>query len=446
MRKSSLDLFFKPESVAVLGASEKDKTIGQALVHNLLRDGFPGRIYPVNRKYQEIQGLPAYPLVTEVKEPIDLAVIAIPIRDVPSALRECGQAGIGAAIIISAGGREVGLRGREIEAAIKEEAQNAGIRYLGPNCLGILCPSSRLHASFAPHCAQPGNLAFISQSGALCSSILGWAIPKQIGFSHFISVGSMADVDFGDLIDYLGNEEKAKSIVIYMENLTQHRKFMSAARSVSRIKPIIIIKAGRSRAGAMAAASHTGAMAGADRAYNAAFRRAGIIRVDTIGQLFDCAEALGKVKRPTGGNLGIISNAGAPGVMAVDALGRWHMEPATLSPATLEHLDEFLPPYWSRNNPIDILGDAPPERYLWAVQVAMAAPELSGLVIILSPQALTDPTGVAQALSPEIRGNARSSMPPASPPLRPRSRRWTPSWRCISTPATWSSYKTPRPG
>ena len=345
----------------------------------------------------------------------------------------------------------------------KTEAQKAGIRYLGPNCLGILCPSSKLHASFAPHCAQPGNLAFISQSGALCSSILGWAIPKKIGFSHFISVGSMADVDFGDLIDYLGNEEKAKSIVIYMENLTQHRKFMSAARSVSRVKPIIIIKAGRSRAGAMAAASHTGAMAGADRAYNAAFRRAGIIRVDTIGQLFDCAEALGKVKRPAGGNLGIISNAGGPGVMAVDALGRWNMEPAVLSPETLEQLDEFLPPYWSRGNPIDILGDAPPERYLWAVQVAMAAPELSGLVIILSPQAMTDPTGVAQALAPEIQARAgrssrcgwgamtwrrgsRSSMPPASPPSRPRSRRWTPSWRCISTPATWNSSRIPRPG
>ena len=364
MRKSSLDVFFKPESVAVIGASEKDQTIGQALVHNLLKDEFPGKIYPVNRKYQEIQGLRAYPLVTEVKEPIDLAIIAIPIRDVPSAMRECGEAGIGAAIIISAGGKETGLPGKEIEAAIKAEAQKAGIRYLGPNCLGILCPSSKLHASFAPHCAQPGNLAFISQSGALCSSILGWAIPKKIGFSHFISVGSMADVDFGDLIDYLGNEEKAKSIVMYMENLTQHRKFMSAARSVSRIKPIIVIKAGRSRAGAKAAASHTGAMAGADRAYNAAFRRAGIIRVDTIGQLFDCAEALGKVKRPTGGNLGIISNAGGPGVMAVDALGRWNMEPATLSPETLAQLDEFLPSHWSRNNPIDILGDAPPERYL----------------------------------------------------------------------------------
>jgi acetyltransferase len=407
MRKSSLDEFFKPESVAVIGASEKENTIGRALVHNLLKDEFPGKIYPINRKYQEIQGLRAYPVVTEVKAPIDLAIIAIPIKDVPSAMQECGQADINAAIIISAGGIETGLRGKEIEAAIKAEAAKAGIRYLGPNSLGLLCPASKLHATFSPNCAQLGNLAFISQSGALCSSILGWAIPKKIGFSHFISVGSMADVDFGDLIDYLGNEESARSIVIYMENLTQHRKFMSAARSVSRIKPIIVIKAGRSQAGAQAAASHTGAMAGADRAYNAAFRRAGIIRVDTIGQLFDCAEALGKVKRPTGGNLGIISNAGAPGVMAVDALGRWNGEPATLTPETLAKLDEFLPSHWSRSNPIDILGDATPERYSQAVQVAMAAPELSGLVIILSPQALTDPTGVAQAVSSEIGGKAR---------------------------------------
>ncbi len=262
MRKSSLDVFFKPESVAVIGASEKAQTIGQALVYNLLKDEFPGTIYPVNRKYQEIQGLRAYPIVTEVKAPIDLAIIAIPIRDVPSAMQECGEAGIHAAIIISAGGKETGLPGKEIEAAIKAEAKKAGIRYLGPNSLGLFCPSSKLHASFVPHCAQPGNLAFISQSGALCSSILGWAVPKKIGFSHLISVGSMADVDFGDLIDYLGNEERARRIVMYMENLTQPRKFMSAARSVSRIKPIIVIKAGRSRAGAQAAASHTGAMAG----------------------------------------------------------------------------------------------------------------------------------------------------------------------------------------
>src|SRR5574340_421311 len=215
---------------------------------------------------------------------------------------------------------------------------------------------------------RAGNLAFVSQSGALCRSILGWSSQKNIGFSHFVSVGSMTDLDFGDFIDYLGNEEKARSIILYMESLTQHRKFMSAARSVSRVKPIIVIKAGRSQAGARAAASHTGALVGEDAAYNAAFRRAGMIRVDTVGQLFDCAEALGKLKLPTGGALAIITNAGGPGVMAVDALARWQMEPAVLAPETLAQLDEVLPPHWSRSDPIDVLGDAPPERYQQAVR------------------------------------------------------------------------------
>jgi acetyltransferase len=404
MKRIPLDAFFKPKAVAVVGASEKAESIGLALMRNLKQGGFGGKIYPINRHYKEIQGLKAYPAITEVKAPMDLAVIAVPIKNVPEVVKECGIAGVGAAIIISAGGREVGQDGEAIEAAIKEEATRAGIRYLGPNCMGVLAPPHGLNASFAPHTAQPGSLAFISQSGALCSSILGWATLKHIGFSHFISVGSMADVDFADLIDYLGDEEKARSIIIYMESLTHHRKFMSAARSVSRVKPIIIIKAGRSRAGAKAAASHTGALAGADDAYNAAFSRAGIIRVDTVKQLFDSAEALEKMKRPTGSNLGIITNAGGPGVMAVDALARWSVEPAALNPTTLAKLDAFLPPFWSRGNPVDILGDAPVERYVQAVQVCMAAKELSGLVIILSPQAMTDPTGVARALVPIVSG------------------------------------------
>ena len=311
------------------------------------------------------------------------------------------------AIIISAGGREVGPEGKEIEEAIKEEAAKAGVRYLGPNSMGLISPSTHLNVSLSPYTPPAGNLAFISQSGALCHSILGWSRQKNIGFSHFISVGSMTDLDFGDLIDYLGNEEKAHSIILYMESLTQHRKFLSAARSVSRVKPIIVIKAGRSQAGARAATSHTGALVGEDAAYNAAFRRAGIIRVDTVGQLFDCAEALGKLKLPTGGALAIITNAGGPGVMAVDALGRWQMEPGVLEAETMAQLDEVLPSHWSRGNPVDIQGDATPERYLQAVRLAMKAPELSGLVIILSPQALTDPTGVAKAVAPEVQGQAR---------------------------------------
>jgi acetyltransferase len=407
MQPHVLDSFFKPNAVAVIGASEKEHSIGRTLVENLKNAGFSGQIYPINPKRDHILDLPAHPSITAVNAPIDLAIIAVPIRQVAEIIRECGQAKVRGVIIISAGGKEVGEEGKKIEAQINEEAAKAGIRYLGPNCLGIICPYTNLNASFAAHSAHPGSLALLSQSGAICSSILDWAEKEKIGFSHFVSIGSMADLDFGDMIDYLGNDEKAKSIIIYMENLTQHRKFMSAARSVSRVKPIIVVKSGRSQAAARAAASHTGALAAQDDAYNAAFARAGIIRVDTIDQLFGCAEALGKMKRPRGGALAIITNAGGPGVMAVDALSKWNIDPAVLSDETIKKLDEFLPPFWSRNNPIDILGDAPPEHYLNAVKVCLEAPELSGIVVILSPQAMTDPTGVAQALAPEIKNIVR---------------------------------------
>lgn len=402
LKKPVLDYFFKPGAIAVIGASSKEGSIGFTLLTNLKRDGFPGPIYPVNPKHEEILGLKAYPSILEVKSSIDLAIIAVPIREAPGIMRECGEAGVKGAIIISAGGKEVGEDGARIEEEIRSEARRSGIRYLGPNCLGILSPINGLNASFAGHSAEPGSLALLSQSGAICSAILDLAATEKIGFSHFVSVGSMADLDFADMIDYLGNEPSARSIIIYMENMTRHRKFMSAARSVSLVKPIIVVKSGRSEAAAKAAASHTGALAGQDAAYNAAFRRAGIIRVDTISQLFSCAEALGKMHRPTGGRLAIITNAGGPGVMAVDAFSKWPFEPATLSSETIQKLDDFLPPFWSRANPIDILGDAPPDRYVQAVRVCLAAPELSGMVVILTPQAMTDPTAVAQALAGEI--------------------------------------------
>jgi acetyltransferase len=407
MKRHILNKFFQPESIAVVGASPKENTIGHALVNNLIKDRFPGKIFPVNPKYKEILGLPTYPSVTAVGAPVDLAIIAIPIRGVADIIRQCGQAKIPGAIIISAGGKEVGEEGRKIEEEIAAAAKESGVRYLGPNCLGIICPHTNLNASFAAHSAKPGSLALLSQSGAICSAILDWAETQNIGFSHFVSIGSMADLDFADMIDFLGNDDRAKSIIIYMENLVHHRRFMSAARSVSRVKPIIVVKAGRSTAAARAAASHTGAMAGEDEAYNAAFRRAGIIRVDTIAQLFNCAEALGKMKRPLGGNLAIVTNAGGPGVMAVDAFSKWEAEPAVLSQETLKKLDEILPPHWSRSNPVDILGDATPERFVQAVRVVLAAPEVDGLAIILSPQAMTDPTAVAEAVAPEIKAQSK---------------------------------------
>ena len=410
LRKPVLDYFFKPGAIAVIGASPRESSIGCALLTNLKKDGFPGPIYPINPKHEEILGLKAYPCIAAVGSPIDLAVIAVPIRGVPAVMKECGEAGVKGAIIISAGGKEVGEEGVRIEEEIRFEAQRSGIRYLGPNCMGIFSPINGPNASFAAHSAEPGNLALLSQSGAICSAILDLAASEKIGFSHFVSVGSMADLDFADMIDYLGNDPTARSIIIYMENMTRPRKFISAARSVSRVKPIIVVKSGRSEAAAKAAASHTGALAGQDEAYNAAFRRAGIIRVDTISQLFSCAQALGKMQRPTGGKLAIITNAGGPGVMAADAFSKWGLDPATLSPETLQKLDAFLPPFWSRGNPIDILGDAQPDRYVQSVHVCLEAPELSGLIVILIPQAMTDPTGVAQALAAEIKNWSKPFM------------------------------------
>ncbi len=410
LKKPVFDYFFKPGAIAVIGATPREGSIGCALLTNLKRGRFSGPIYPINPKHEEILGLKAYPSIAAVGSPIDLAIIAVPIRGVPAVMKECGEAGVKGAIIISAGGKETGEEGVRIEEEIRSEAQRSGIRYLGPNCLGILSPIDGPNASFAAHSASPGSLALLSQSGAICNAILDLAASEKIGFSHFVSVGSMADLDFADMIDYLGNDPTARSIIIYMENMTRHRKFISAARSVSRVKPIIVVKSGRSEAAAKAAASHTGAIAGRDEAYNAAFRRAGIIRVDTISQLVSCAQALGKMRRPTGSKLAIITNAGGPGVMAVDAFSKWDIEPATLSPETLQKLDAFLPPLWSRGNPIDILGDAQPDRYVQTMQVCLKAPELSGLIVILAPRAMTDPTGVAQALATRIRNRAKPFM------------------------------------
>ncbi len=407
MREHILEKFFQPRAVAIVGASRKEGSIGNVLVRNLLSEQFPGAIYPINPHHEEILGVPAYPTLSAVGQPVDLAVIAIPIKGVADIIRECGRLRIPGAIIISAGGKEVGEKGRAIEAEIQAAAEEGNVRYLGPNCMGIICPHSNLNASFVSQKAIPGSLALLSQSGAICSAALDWAAVEKIGFSHFVSIGSMADIDFGDMIDYLGNDPRAKSIIIYMENLTNHRKFMSAARSVSRVKPIIVVKSGRSAAAARAAASHTGALAGEDAAYDALFRRAGIIRVDTIAQLFSCAEALGKMNRPLGGNLAIITNAGGPGVMAVDAFAKWDAEPAVLAEDTINQLNEFLPPHWSHHNPIDILGDAPPERYLQTLQVCLEAAEISGVIIILSPQAMTDPTAVAQEIVQKLQNQAK---------------------------------------
>ena len=395
----NLDKLFSPQSIAVVGATDRTGSIGQAVMANLLNSGYMGEVYPVNPHHDNLWGIPARPSVLEFKTPPDVAVVVTPIASVPEIIKDCSQIGVSGAVIISAGGKEVGPEGRRLEAAIKQQAARTGLRIIGPNCLGIISVKQKLNASFAGHMPLPGKMAFISQSGAICTAILDMSINEQIGFSHFVSLGSMLDVDFGDMIDYLGNDPNVSSIVMYVENLTNIRNFMSAARAVSRIKPIIALKAGRSRVGMKAAASHTGAMAGEDAIYDAAFKRAGIVRVKTFEELFDCAELLSKHTRLSGSNLAIITNAGGPGVMAADALSDYGLEPVELQPETISKLDAILPQYWSHANPIDILGDASPECYEQVTDICMAAPEINALLIMLTPQALTNPTEVAKRLS-----------------------------------------------
>ena len=404
MGQYNLNRIFKPRHVAVVGASEKAGTIGNALMRNLIDGGFSGALLPVNPKYKTIHGYDSFESVSALETGVDLAIIATPIHSVVDIVNECVEKKVGGAIIISAGGKEVGEQGREIEEKIQRIAHAGGLRIVGPNCMGIIRPGANLNASFASEMPVTGNLAFVSQSGAICTAILDLAFKECIGFSHFVSIGSMLDVDFGDMIDYLGNDSSAKSILLYIESLTNFRKFMSAARSVSRVKPIIVLKSGRSPAGAKAAASHTGAMAGEDAVYDAAFKRAGIVRVDTIEELFDCAELMAKQPRPRGPRLAILTNGGGPGVMATDTLARYGQEPAPLDPETMQALDAFLPPFWSRGNPIDILGDASAERFRRALEVCFNSKNLDGVLVILAPQALTDPLSVAESLAAAVKG------------------------------------------
>ena len=394
----NLDKIFRPRSVAVIGASEKPGSIGSALMRNLIEGGFDGSILPINPRHPQVHGVSAYPSISDAGLVVDLAIVATPIATVPGVVRECVKAGVGGAVVISAGGRETGDEGRAVEASIKKEASAGGLRLIGPNCLGVICPGRGLNASFSIGMPQGGKLAFVSQSGAICTAILDLSPKENFGFSYFVSIGSMLDVDVGDLIDYLGSDRDVASILLYVESLSNFRKFMSAARAVSRLKPIVVLKAGRSPAGTQAAASHTGAMAGEDAVYDAAFKRAGIVRVDTIGELFDCAELMAKQPRPLGPRLALVTNAGGPGVMAADALSNYGLEPAPLRPETIDRLNQILPSSWSHRNPVDILGDASPDRYARALEICVSAQEVDGVLVILTPQAMTDPTKVAETL------------------------------------------------
>jgi acetyltransferase len=398
-QRHPLDPFFKPRAVAVIGATETPGSVGRTVLANLAATSFGGVVHPVNPRRDSVLGMRSYPTVGDVPGPVDLAVVVTPAATVPDIIRQCADANVPAALIISAGFRETGPAGAELEARVFAEARRGGMRIIGPNCLGVMSPPSGLNATFAAGIARPGRVAFLSQSGALLTAILDWSIPEDVGFSAFVSTGSMLDVGWGDLIDYFGNDPTTRAIVVYMESIGDARAFLSAAREVALTKPIVIIKAGRSEAASRAATSHTGALTGSDEVLDAAFRRAGVLRVNAIEEVFDLAEMLGKQPRPLGRRLTIVTNAGGPGVLATDALVAGGGELAELSTDARGALDGVLPAAWSHGNPIDILGDATPARYEDALAIAAADPGSDGLLVILTPQDMTDPTRTAEALA-----------------------------------------------
>ncbi len=399
-RNQPLGIFFSPRSIAVIGASETAGSVGRTVMWNLISNPFGGTVFPVNCKRTSVFGFKAYRTISAVPEQVDLAVISTPARSVPGIIGECADAGVRGAIIISSGFRETGAEGERLEQEVLAHARRVRMRIIGPNCLGVMCPITGLNATFAPSMAKPGNVGFISQSGALCTAVLDWSMREMVGFSSFISVGSMVDVGWGDLIDYLGDDPRTRSIVLYMESIGDARSFLSAAREVALTKPIIVIKAGRTEAAARAAASHTGALTGSDEILDAAFRRSGVLRVKNIADLFYMAEVLAKQPRPQGPRLTILTNAGGPGVLATDALITAGGELAEISPDTIESLNQLLPPHWSHGNPVDILGDAAPERYAKAVEIVAKDPNSDGLLVVLTPQAMSDPTRTAEQLRP----------------------------------------------
>ncbi|KAA3636007.1 MAG: acetyl CoA synthetase subunit alpha, partial [Bacteroidetes bacterium] len=376
MVTKKLTSLFNPRVIAIIGATANEGAVGYALVRNLIGSGFDGIVYPVNPKRDNILGVKAYPNIQEIPDKVDLAIIATPAKTVLPIVEDCGIAGVSGILLISAGFAEAGEEGQAMTKEILKTVRRYNMRLIGPNCLGFIKPSIKLNASFANKMALPGNIAFISQSGALCTAILDWSIKMNVGFSHFVSIGSMIDVSFDDLIDYFGSDPYTSSIVIYMESLKDARKFLSAARAYARNKPIIVLKAGKSTEGAQAAMSHTGSLAGNDFVFDAAFKRAGIVRVDTIGELFHIAQSLSSQPKPSGKRMAMITNAGGPGVIATDLLMSKGGRLAELSEETIEDLNQHLSPYWSHNNPFDVLGDAGPEEYRKAVEVCVKDPNV----------------------------------------------------------------------
>jgi acetyltransferase len=407
MRRHYLSALFAPKSVAMFGASETPDSVGQVVFKNLLEAGFSGDIYAINPKRETVQGQKAYDNLDEIGEDIDLAIVATPARTVPGIVEQCGLYGIKSMIILSAGFREIGEQGRALEDKVRDAARAHGIRFMGPNCLGIIRPSLGLNATFGNNNASEGGIALVSQSGALCTSILDWAENRDVGFSAVVSTGIAADIDFGDILDYLASDSKTESIILYVEGLTDARRFMSGMRAAARIKPVIAIKAGRSREGAAASMSHTGALVGGDAAFTAALNRSGVVQVETISQVFAAASTLSSKYKAVGERMAIITNAGGPAVLATDHAHLVSLKIPSLGEETLKALNETLPATWSHGNPIDIIGDATPERYQEAIDIVLKDPNVDGVLVILTPQAMTAPYEVAEAVVKASENNRK---------------------------------------
>ncbi|MDJ0768060.1 MAG: GNAT family N-acetyltransferase [Ilumatobacter sp.] len=398
MRPHFLTALFAPTSVAMFGASDAADSVGQVVFHNLLEGGFDGDIYAINPNRDEVQGQRAYPDLDAIGQPIDLAIVATPAATVPAIVEQCGAHGVRAMIVLSAGFREVGDAGRALEEAVRDAARSHGIRFLGPNCLGLIRPSIGLNATFGNNVAAEGRIALVSQSGALCTSILDWAEQRDVGFSAVVSTGIAADLDFGDVLDYLAADPKTDSIILYIEGLQDSRRFMSGLRAAARIKPVVAIKAGRHSEGAAASMSHTGAIVGGDEAFNAALARSGVVRVETISQVFAAAGTLSSRYRSSGERLAIVTNAGGPAVLAADHVPEVGLRLAELGDDSVAALDRALPATWSRRNPVDIIGDAGPDRYRQAIDICLDDPAVDSVLVILTPQAMTRPDDVAAAV------------------------------------------------
>jgi acetyltransferase len=447
MDKHYLSKLFTPRSVALFGASDRENSVGGVVFKNLISAGFEGPIYPINPKRDTVQGEKAYPSLDAIGKPVDLAVVATPATGIPDIVQACGEYGIRMMLILSAGFRETGDAGRRLEDKVTDMARRYGIRIMGPNCLGLIRPDIGLNITFGHNNAREGNLALVSQSGAICTAILDWAEENEIGFSAVVSTGIAADLDFGDYLDFLVSDPKTKAILLYIEGIMDSRSFMSSLRAAARLKPVIALKVGRHAAGAEASMSHTGALVGSDETFSAALSRSGVLRVDTVGQLFSAAKALSSTHyRADSERLVIITNGGGPGVMAADRATDQGIELATLGDETVARLNEVLPSVWSHGNPVDIIGDAPPERYSQAVEICLADPDIDGAIVILTPQAMTEPTAVADALIETARNSKKPIMTSwmGGPQVAPARKRFNdarlPTFRTLENAVDAFSY------